>query len=1057
MMQHARRRLVDAARRGLASNASSASGSATIPVSSATTGIQWMPKNARGGVRNASSATTTGATTASARVVTMNAARRKIQGAAGAAFVGGVRTVSTASLEPLDTFERRHNSANEREVLEMCKVVGYENIDALIDATVPENIRLQKRMDMGEFTEPQGENEFLAKFKAMAMKNDVFKNYIGAGYHGTHVPTVILRNILENPGWYTQYTPYQAEASQGRLESLLNFQTMITDLTGMPLSNSSLLDEGTAAAEAMTMCSALNRGKKPKFYVSDKCHPQTIEVVKTRAEGLGLEAVVGDENSFDYTAKDVCGVLVQYPATDGSVIDYKPIVQKAHAGGIRVVAAADLLSLTVLQPPGEWGADIVIGSSQRFGVPMGYGGPHAAFLATTDDCKRLMPGRIIGVSIDAQGKPALRMAMQTREQHIRRDKATSNICTAQALLANMAAMYGIYHGPEGLKEIATRAHNFAGIFAAGAEKLGFKNTTPEFFDTITLKCPNGADAVVNACKAAGINIRKMDADHVSLAFDETTLTEDVDELLKVFAGGASAPTVAEIAPSVNTNIPMPRSSDFMTHPVFHEYHSEHEMLRYIKRLEQKDLSLVHSMIALGSCTMKLNASSEMIPITWPELANIHPFAPKEQTTGYQEMFRGLEKQLCEITGFDAMSLQPNSGASGEYAGLMAIRAYHQSNGDHHRDVCIIPVSAHGTNPASAAMCGMKIVVVGTDAKGNINIPELKAAAEKHSANLAALMVTYPSTHGVYEEGIREICDTIHAHGGQVYMDGANMNAQVGLTSPGFIGADVCHLNLHKTFCIPHGGGGPGMGPIGVKAHLAPFMPDHPSMKEGAVPVGGDKPFGVVAAAPYGSALILPISYAYIAMMGSDGLTNASKRAILNANYMSKRLEDYYPVLFSGKNNTCAHEFILDMRPIKDATGVEVADIAKRLMDYGFHSPTMSWPVAGTLMIEPTESESKAELDRFCDALIAIRGEIREIEEGKVDRENNVLKNAPHTAEVVTSPTWDRPYSRELGAFPTEWVRASKFWPTTSRIDDVYGDRNLIPTRATVEVAVAQTA
>ena len=975
----------------------------------------------------------------------------------GAAGAGSARRVSAASLAPLDTFERRHNSASEEDVKAMCKVIGFESIDALIDATVPKNIRLTKPMDLGKYTEPLTESEYLEKMKSLASKNKVFKNYIGAGYHGTHTPPVILRNILENPGWYTQYTPYQAEGSQGRLESLMNFQTMITDLTGMPLSNSSLLDEGTAAAEAMTMCSALNRGKKPKFYVSNKCHPQTIEVVKTRADGLGLEAIVGDEDSFDYTAKDVCGVLVQYPATNGAVIDYKPLVAKAHASGIRVVAAADLLSLTVLQPPGEWGADIVVGSSQRFGVPMGFGGPHAAFLATTHDDKRLMPGRIIGQSIDAQGKPALRMAMQTREQHIRRDKATSNICTAQALLANMAAMYGIYHGPEGLKQIATRAHNFAAVFAAGAEKLGFKNVTPEFFDTITLKCPKGADAVVKACAAAGINVRKMGADHVSLAFDETTTIADVDALFKAFAGGAAAPTVAQVAPSVNSPIPMPRSSKFMTHPVFNEYHSEHEMVRYLKRLEEKDISLVHSMIALGSCTMKLNATTEMIPITWPELANLHPFAPKEQSLGYQEMFRDLEAQLCEITGFDAMSLQPNSGASGEYAGLMAIRAYHQSRGDHHRDVCIIPVSAHGTNPASAAMCGMKIVVIGTDSKGNINVEELKAAAEKHSANLAALMVTYPSTHGVYEDGIKEVCDTIHKHGGQVYMDGANMNAQVGLTSPGFIGADVCHLNLHKTFCIPHGGGGPGMGPIGVKKHLAPFMPDHPSMKEGAIKVGGDSPFGVVSAAPYGSALILPISYAYIAMMGSKGLANASKRAILNANYMAKRLEDYYPVLFTGKNNTCAHEFILDMRPIKDATGVEVADIAKRLMDYGFHSPTMSWPVAGTLMIEPTESESKAELDRFCDALISIRGEIREIEEGKVDRENNVLKHAPHTAQVVTGKEWNRPYARDLGAFPAPWTRSHKYWPQTSRIDDVYGDRNLVTSRAAVEVAVAQTA
>ncbi|OUS43191.1 glycine cleavage system P-protein-domain-containing protein [Ostreococcus tauri] len=871
-----RRRVVDAARRW-----------ATAGAQGVRTEASTMPTT----VREANDPVRCAHAVRGMRGVARDVGRR--EGAATATMLararGGANAMSARN--PLDTFERRHNSGTEEEVAEMCKAVGFENIDALIDATL---------MDMGKYTEPLTESEFLAKMKDIAGKNKVYKTYIGAGYHGTHVPP--------NPGWYTQYTPYQAEASQGRLESLMNFQTMITDLTGMPLSNSSLLDEGTAAAEAMTMCSALNRGKKPKFYVSDKCHPQTISV------GLGLEAIVGDENSFDYTAKDVCGVLVQYPATNGAVIDYKPIVAKAHASGIRVVAAADLLSLT-------WGADIVVGSSQRFGVPMGFGGPHAAFLATNHDDKRLMPGRIIGESIDSEGNPALRMAMQTREQHIRRDKATSNICTAQALLANMAAMYG------GLKDIATRAHNFAGVFAAGAEKLGFKN------------CPSGADAVVKACESAGINIRKMDADHVSLAFDEVTTIQDVDDLFKAFAGGATAPTVEQIAPS--------RTSSYMTHPIFNQYHSEHEM-----RLEEKDLSLVHSMIALGSCTMKLNATSEMIPITWPELANIHPC----------NSARSLASTLC----------------------LSSRTPVPRSRGDDHRDVCIIPVSAH-------AMCGMKIVVIGTDSK------ELKAAAEKHSANLAALMVTYPSTHGVYEDSIKE-------HGGQVYMDGANMNAQVGLTSPGFIGAD--------TFCIPHGGGGPGMGPIGVKAHLAPFMPDHPTMKDGAI-----APFGTVSAAPYGSALILPISYAYISMMGSEGLTNASKRAILNANYMSKRLEDYYP------NNTCAHEFILDMRPIKDATGVEVADIAKRLMDYGFHSPTMSWP--------PTESESKAELDRFCDALIAIRGEIRDIEEGKMSKENNMLKHAPHTASAVTGKEWDRPYPRDLGAFPAPWTRAHKFWPQTS--------------------------
>ena len=941
----------------------------------------------------------------------------------------------------------------------MAKYCGFESMDALVHATVPEDIKLSKPMDMGEWTEPLSESEFLSMFKAMASKNEVFKSYQGTGYYGTHVPPVILRNVLENPGWYTQYTPYQAEISQGRLESLLNYQTMISDLTALPMANASLLDEGTAAAEAMTMCSAINRGKKPKFLVSDKCHPQTIAVCETRADGLGLEVVVVDEAAFDFSKNDVCGVLLQYPATTGAVLDYSGVVSAAHAAGAKVVAAADLLALTKLTPPGEWGADICIGSAQRFGVPMGFGGPHAGYLATSQEYKRLMPGRIIGVSIDADGNPALRMAMQTREQHIRRDKATSNICTAQALLANMAGLYGVYHGPEGLTAIADKTHALASIFAEGASKMGFAKPAHAFFDTVALGCPSGADKAVADCAAARINIRKLDQNTVALSFDETTTPADVDALFAALNGGKAPGFTAEsLAPEVSPSTFLARSSAFMTHPVFNAYHSEHEMVRYLARLEAKDLSLVHSMIALGSCTMKLNSTTEMIPITWPELANMHPFAPESQTAGYREMFAALTKQLVEITGFDDMSLQPNSGASGEYAGLMAIRAYHQSRGDAHRDVCIIPVSAHGTNPASAAMVGYKIVVVGTDADGNINVPELKAAAEKHSANLAALMVTYPSTHGVYEDGIKEVCDTIHAHGGQVYMDGANMNAQVGLTSPGHIGADVCHLNLHKTFCIPHGGGGPGMGPIGVKAHLAPFMPDHPSAKlDGATPAGGATPFGVVSAAPYGSALILPISFAYISMMGAAGLTNASKRAILNANYMAKRLEDHYPVLFRGKNGTCAHEFIIDLRPMKDSCGVEAEDVAKRLQDYGYHAPTMSWPVTGTLMIEPTESESKAELDRFCNAMIAIREEVRDIENGTIDKENNPLKRAPHPAQAVLSDAWDRPYSRETAAFPAEWVRQSKFWPTTARIDNVYGDRNLVTTHAPVEVAAEETA
>ena len=872
--------------------------------------------------------------------------------------------------------------------------------------------------------------------------------------------------LITRGEFLTSYTPYQPEVSQGMLQAMWEFQTLISELVGLPIANLSMYDGSTAAAEAITCSVRVHTRKatqKNTVYVSELTPPDRMSVVENYCQGAEIEIKMLRHNpdgtvnlSSAQEAAGSCGVYVEQPNPLGVLDGGLPLLKEIIGEHTALIVAVQPVSLGLVEAPGAYGADIVVGEGQPLGSPITGGGPIYGIFACSKPYLRLMPGRIVGRSIDVDGKEAYCLTLSTREQHIRRDKATSNICTAQALLANIAAMYGVYHGPEGLKAIAQRSHDFAAIFADGAAKLGFTNTTPEFFDTVTVKCPNGADAVVKACTAAGINIRKMDANHVSLAFDETTEIADVDNLFKVFAGSSAAPTVAEIAPSVNTSFPMERKSDFMTHPVFNSYHSEHEMVRYLKRLEEKDLSLVHSMIALGSCTMKLNATTEMMPITWPELANIHPFAPKEQTMGYQEMFRGLEKQLCEITGFDAMSLQPNSGASGEYAGLMAIRAYHQSRGDHHRDVCIIPVSAHGTNPASAAMCGMKIVVIGTDEQGNINVDELKAAAEKHADNLAALMVTYPSTHGVYEEGIKEICETIHKHGGQVYMDGANMNAQVGLTSPGFIGADVCHLNLHKTFCIPHGGGGPGMGPIGVKAHLAPFMPDHPSMKEGAVAVGGDKPFGVVAAAPYGSALILPISFAYIALMGSEGLTNASKRAILNANYMSKRLADYYPVLFSGKNDTCAHEFILDMRPIKDATGIEVADIAKRLMDYGFHSPTMSWPVAGTLMIEPTESESKAELDRFCDALIAIRGEIREIEQGKADRENNVLKHAPHTAEVVAGE-WDRPYPRSLGPFPAEWTRAHKFWPQNSRIDDVYGDRNLVASRAAVDVAVAQTA
>mmetsp|Transcript_17635 Transcript_17635/g.21130 ORF Transcript_17635/g.21130 Transcript_17635/m.21130 type:complete len:1034 (+) Transcript_17635:132-3233(+) len=968
------------------------------------------------------------------------------------------RDISVEALKPSDGFVRRHISplVVDGETEAMVKETGFESLDALIDATVPVSIRLKEDMNLGKYDVPPGESEFLANFKAMAEKNKVFKSYIGTGYYGTNVPPVILRNILENPGWYTQYTPYQAEISQGRLESLLNFQTMISDLTGLPMANASLLDEATAAAEAMTMCSGLARGKKPVFLVSDKCHPQTIAVCKTRADGLGLTVQVGDHNSFDYSKNDVCGILLQYPDTEGGLIDYSETVKTAQKSKARVVMATDLLALTHLKSPGEMGVDIAVGSAQRFGVPMGYGGPHAAFLATSDSHKRMMPGRIIGVSIDAMGEPCLRMAMQTREQHIRRDKATSNICTAQALLANISAMYAVYHGPEGLKEIGTRVHGLASIFAAGASKLGMSTPTKPFFDTVMIGVGAGkAEALKAAAEAEQCNIRVMDDSTISVAFDETTTLGDVDQLFSILAGGKASFTAESLAGDVSGAVEpsLARTTSYLTHPIFNMYHSEHEMLRYLHRLQAKDLSLCHSMIALGSCTMKLNATSEMIPITWPELANIHPYAPRDQAEGYTELFDDLADQLCTITGFDSMSLQPNSGATGEYAGLMSIRGYHQSRGDHHRNICIIPVSAHGTNPASAAMCGMEIVTVPTDEAGNIDKDALQAAAEKHKDKLAALMITYPSTYGVYEEGVDEICQIIHDNGGQVYMDGANMNAQVGLTSPGHIGADVCHLNLHKTFCIPHGGGGPGMGPIGVKAHLAPFLPSHPIIETGGLPEPEKKEaFGTCAAAPWGSALILPISYAYIALMGSKGLTDASKYAILNANYMAKKLENHYPILFRGKNGTCAHEFIMDLRPLKDDFGIEAEDVAKRLMDYGFHAPTMSWPVTGTLMVEPTESESKAELDRFCDAMISIREEIQDIADGKVDAANNLLKNAPHPASMVMGEEWDKPYTRVQAAFPAPWVKDSKFWPTTARVDNVYGDRNLVVKKTVAEKA-----
>ncbi|KAI5393494.1 glycine dehydrogenase (decarboxylating), mitochondrial [Lathyrus oleraceus] len=988
-----------------------------------------------------------------------NNVSRRVGGFLGVGYPSQSRSISVEALKPSDTFPRRHNSATPDEQTKMAESVGFDTLDSLVDATVPKSIRL-KEMKFNKFDGGLTEGQMIEHMKDLASKNKVFKSFIGMGYYNTHVPPVILRNIMENPAWYTQYTPYQAEISQGRLESLLNFQTMITDLTGLPMSNASLLDEGTAAAEAMSMCNNIQKGKKKTFIIASNCHPQTIDICQTRADGFELKVVVKDLKDIDYKSGDVCGVLVQYPGTEGEVLDYGEFIKKAHANEVKVVMASDLLALTVLKPPGEFGADIVVGSAQRFGVPMGYGGPHAAFLATSQEYKRMMPGRIIGVSVDSSGKQALRMAMQTREQHIRRDKATSNICTAQALLANMAAMYAVYHGPEGLKAIAQRVHGLAGVFALGLKKLGLEVQDLGFFDTVKVKTSN-AKAIADAAIKSEINLRVVDGNTITAAFDETTTLEDVDKLFKVFAGGKPVSfTAASLAPEFQNAIPsgLVRESPYLTHPIFNTYQTEHELLRYIHRLQSKDLSLCHSMIPLGSCTMKLNATTEMMPVTWPSFTDLHPFAPTEQAQGYQEMFNNLGDLLCTITGFDSFSLQPNAGAAGEYAGLMVIRAYHLSRGDHHRNVCIIPASAHGTNPASAAMVGMKIVTIGTDAKGNINIEELKKAAEKHKDNLSAFMVTYPSTHGVYEEGIDDICKIIHDNGGQVYMDGANMNAQVGLTSPGWIGADVCHLNLHKTFCIPHGGGGPGMGPIGVKKHLAPFLPSHPVVPTGGIPAPENpQPLGSISAAPWGSALILPISYTYIAMMGSQGLTDASKIAILNANYMAKRLESYYPVLFRGVNGTVAHEFIIDLRGFKNTAGIEPEDVAKRLMDYGFHGPTMSWPVAGTLMIEPTESESKAELDRFCDALISIRKEIAEVEKGNADVHNNVLKGAPHPPSLLMADAWTKPYSREYAAFPAAWLRGAKFWPTTGRVDNVYGDRNLVCTLLPASQAVEEQA
>ncbi|HEV7379211.1 MAG TPA: aminomethyl-transferring glycine dehydrogenase [Dyadobacter sp.] len=946
------------------------------------------------------------------------------------------------NLRSQDKFESRHHGKDESELQEMLSTVGVASLDELIDQTLPSAIRLPKPLNLPK---AKTEQEFLQGIRKIARKNAILKSYIGAGYYDTITPNVILRNILENPAWYTAYTPYQAEIAQGRLEMLLNFQTVITDLTGMEIANASLLDEATAAAEAMTMLHGLrpaSRKKANTFFVSELCHPQTIDLIYTRAKPIGIDVVIGNHATVDLTDENLYGVLVQYPATNGEVIDYTDFIAAAHDENLSVAVAADLLALALLKSPGEMGADVVVGSSQRFGVPMGYGGPHAAFFATKDSFKRNIPGRIIGISVDAEGNSALRMALQTREQHIRREKATSNICTAQVLLAVIAGAYSVYHGPQGIRSIAARIHGLTHLFVETLRKFNYTILTDRYFDTVTIQTPL-SKKVREQAEKWGINLRYNKDETIGVSFDEAKSFDDVIAILNVFAEVSGFQGELVIDEEMELSIPedIARTSEYLTHPVFNEHHTEHEMLRYLKMLENKDLSLVHSMISLGSCTMKLNATAEMIPLTWPEFGAIHPFAPTNQVGGYAQLVSELNIWLCEITGFAAMSFQPNSGAQGEYAGLMAIRAYHENRGDFHRNVVLIPSSAHGTNPASAVMAGMKVVVTKCDERGNIDVADLTAKAEQYSNELSCLMVTYPSTHGVYEESIIEICSMIHSHGGQVYMDGANMNAQVGLTSPATIGADVCHLNLHKTFCIPHGGGGPGVGPIGVAEHLMPFLPGHVnfSIQPEHLPAGEA---GAVSAAPYGSASILTISHAYIAMMGGDGLTNATKYAILNANYVKERLNGHYDVLYTGTNGRCAHEMILDCRPFK-AAGVEAEDIAKRLMDYGFHAPTLSFPVAGTLMIEPTESESKAELDRFCDTMISIRNEIREVEEGTADRVDNVLKNAPHTSRVVMSEDWSRSYSREKAVFPLPHLRFNKFWPSVSRVDSAYGDRNLI--------------
>ena len=946
-----------------------------------------------------------------------------------------------------DPFVDRHIGPRPAEIAEMLAVCGQESLEALVDAVVPDTIRQREPLRLGA---PGSEHELLGELKRLASHNQICRSFIGMGYAGCHTPPVIQRAVLENPGWYTQYTPYQAEIAQGRLEALMNFQTMVAELTALPLSSASLLDEATAAAEAMTMCHAIGRRKRRLFFVADSCHPQTIAVVHTRARPLGIEVVVGPPADAEPLAGELFAALFQYPDTEGRIERYGELVAALREAGARAIVATDLLALTLLEPPGEFGADVAVGSSQRFGVPFGYGGPHAAFLATRSEFERHLPGRVVGVSHDQEGRRAYRLARQTREQHIRREKATSNICTAQVLLAVIAGFYAVYHGPEGLRRIAQRVHGLTTALATGLRRLGYSLGDDPFFDTLKVEMERGVNTeILTAARSRCLNLRHYEDGALGVSLDETTTRQDLADLLKVFSRG-HAPEVAVdelLRQAAGATLPteLARSSSYLEQRVFHAYHSEHEMLRYLHRLQQRDLSLTHSMIPLGSCTMKLNAAAEMVPITWPEFADLHPFAPPEQAGGYAMMFEQLEGWLAEITGLPAVSLQPNAGSQGELTGLLVIRAFHEARGDLDRDVCLIPTSAHGTNPASAVMAGLKVVAVACDERGNVDLADLRSKAESHADRLAALMVTYPSTHGVFEAEVRAICDTVHQRGGQVYLDGANLNAQVGLCRPGDYGADVCHLNLHKTFCIPHGGGGPGMGPICAAEHLAPFLPGHP-----VVPCGGTQAIGPVAAAPFGSAGILPISWMYIALMGRQGLTRASQVAILNANYMAARLREQYPALYTGAAGLVAHEFIIDLRPFRDSAGVTVDDVAKRLMDFGFHAPTMSWPVAGTMMIEPTESESKAELDRFCDAMIAIRREIDAIADGTLDGEQNPLCRAPHTAQAVAADDWDRPYSRRQAVFPAPWVEESKFWPAVGRIDNAWGDRHLVCTCDPVE-------